>query len=207
MVKESFESASTGASTTAEEPAASTTLVEESIAVGLTADNVIKDHVIASVAVATVPLPLVDVAGIAAIQLRMIQKLSQLYGKPFSDSLGRSVIASLAGSVGGLTAGALASSLVKVIPGVGWALSVATLPLVAGSSTYAIGRVFVKHYQAGGSLADLDAAKFKAFYREQFEKGKELARRAKDEAKLRAAAVKDAASGATPAGASSTATP
>lgn len=172
------------------------TLVEESIAIGLTANNVIKDHIIASVAVGAVPVPLIDVAGIAAIQLRMIRKLSQLYGKPFSDSLGRSVVASLVGSFGGVAAGALASSVVKIVPGIGWMLSMASLPVVAGASTYAIGRVFVQHYEAGGSIQDLDTAKFKAYYREQFDKGKELARKAKDEAKARAAAVKDAATGA-----------
>lgn len=172
------------------------TLVEEGIAIGLTASNVIKDHVIASVAVGAVPVPLIDVAGIAAIQLRMIRKLSQLYGKPFSDSLSRSVIASLAGSFGGVAAGAIAGSVVKIVPGIGWMLSMASLPVIAGASTHAVGRVFVEHYEAGGSLHDLDTAKFKAYYREQFEKGKEMARKAKDEAKIRAAAVKDAATGA-----------
>ena len=171
------------------------TLVEEGIATELTASNVIKDHIIASVAVGAVPVPLIDVAGIAAIQLRMIRKLSQLYGRPFSDSLGRSVVASLAGGFGGVAAGAVAGSLVKVVPGIGWMLAMATVPVVAGASTYAIGQVFLSHFKAGGTIEDLDTTKFKAFYKEQFEKGKEIALKAKEDAKARASAVKDAATG------------
>ncbi|MCG5241255.1 YcjF family protein [Azospirillum doebereinerae] len=194
MAQKTTDSAFTATDT----PPASTTLVEESIAITLTANNLVKDYVIASVALGAVPVPLLDLAGVAGIQLRMIQKLSQLYGKPFSQSLGRSVIASLAGSFGGFTAGLVAASVVKAVPGIGWALSMATMPAVAGASTYAIGKVFVKHYEEGGSLGDLDTAKFKAFYKEQFEKGKVMAKQAADEAKARASAVKDAATGASP---------
>lgn len=157
--------------------------VRHDVALTLLASNEIKSYVVAAVALSTVPLPLVDVAGIAAIQLRMIQKLSQLYGKPFSSALGRSLQGALLGTFGGLGGGLAVGSLVKIIPGIGWALSAATLPIAAGASTYAIGRVFVRHYEEGGSLFNLDAAKFKAFTRAQYEKGKALARIAKREAK------------------------
>ncbi|MDE1145031.1 MAG: DUF697 domain-containing protein [Azospirillaceae bacterium] len=157
--------------------------VSHDLALTLLATSEIKDYVVAAVAVSVVPLPLVDVAGITAIQLRMIQKLSELYGKPFTKSLGSSVLASLVGTVGGLAGGLAVGSLIKAVPGIGWALSAATLPIAAGASTYAIGKVFVKHYEQGGSLWDLDTTKFKAFAHEQYEKGKELAKIAKKEAK------------------------
>ncbi|MQP66434.1 DUF697 domain-containing protein [Niveispirillum sp. SYP-B3756] len=157
--------------------------VRHDVALTLLASNEIKSYVVAAVALSAVPLPLVDVAGIAAIQLRMIQKLSQLYGKPFSSSLGSSLQGALLGTFGGLGGGLAVGSLVKIVPGIGWALSAATMPIAAGASTYAIGRVFVRHYEEGGSLFNLDAGKFKAFAREQYEKGKQLARIAKREAK------------------------
>ncbi|MBB6254966.1 YcjF family protein [Nitrospirillum iridis] len=157
--------------------------VSHDVALTLLASNEIKSYVVAAVVLSAVPLPLVDIAGIAAIQLRMIQKLSQLYGKPFSSSLGSSLQGALLGTFGGLGGGLAIGSLVKVVPGIGWALSAATMPIAAGASTYAIGKVFVRHYEEGGSLFDLDAGKFKAFAREQYEKGKELARSAKREAK------------------------
>lgn len=156
----------------------------EAIGRALVAENMIKNYVLGSVAAAIVPVPLFDIAAVGAIQLRMIQKLSELYGKPFSESLGRSIIASLAGGVVGYGAGmAVAVSLTKLIPGVGWMMGMVSLPVIAGGSTYAIGQVFAKHYENGGDISDLCAKSWGTFYQEQFEKGKELATKAKAKAK------------------------
>ena len=122
----------------------------------LVAENEIKDYVIASVAAGIVPVPAFDIAAVIAIQLRMIQRLSELYGKPFSDNAARNTLSALA-----------------------------SLPVVSGASTYAIGRSIIKHYEGGGSLFDISASDLSSYYKEQFEKGKQLAA----EAKLRKAAA------------------
>lgn len=155
------------------------------VAKGPAAEALIKDHVIGAVALAAVPVPLVDIAGVAALQLRMIQKLSELYGRPFSESLGKSAVAALAGGVGGFTAGLVAFSAAKAVPGVGWALSFMSMPVLAGASTYAVGQVFVKHFEDGGSLLDFNIEKHRACFREQLEKGKALAGKVKAEAMAR----------------------
>jgi uncharacterized protein (DUF697 family) len=149
----------------------------------LTADNLIKDYVIASVAASIVPVAFFDIAAVVAVQLRMIQKLSQLYGKPFSERLGRKVIYALAGGVLGYGAGyVVAASATKMIPGIGWMVGMVSLPVVAGGATFAVGRSIVAHYEDGGTLMDFNAKKMREFYKEQFEKGKELARKAKNKA-------------------------
>ncbi|MBB4302691.1 uncharacterized protein (DUF697 family) [Rhodobium orientis] len=154
---------------------------EFDVARELTADNLIKDYVIASVAASIVPIAFFDIAAVVAIQLRMIQKLSQLYGKPFTESLGRKVIYALAGGVVGYGAGyVVAASATKLIPGIGWMVGMVSLPVVAGGATFAVGRSIVKHYEEGGTLLDFNASKMRAFYKEQFEKGKDLARKVKD---------------------------
>ncbi|WP_417675571.1 YcjF family protein [Roseibium sp.] len=156
----------------------------------LTADNLIKDYVIASVAASIVPVAFFDIAAVVAIQLRMIQKLSQLYGKPFSERLGRKVIYALAGGVLGFGAGyVVAASATKMIPGIGWMVGMVSLPVVAGASTFAVGRSIVSHYENGGTLMDFNAGKMREFYKEQFEKGKELARKVKNKAKSEAETV------------------
>lgn len=161
----------------------------------LTADNLIKDYVLASVAASIVPIAFFDIAAVVAIQLRMIQKLSQLYGKPFTDRLGRKVIYALAGGVVGYGAGYfVAASATKMIPGIGWMVGMVSLPVVAGGATYAVGRSIVKHYEEGGTLLDFNASKMREFYKEQFEKGKDLARKAKDKVKSEGDATEEAAS-------------
>jgi len=160
----------------------------------LTADNLIKDYVIASVAASIVPVAFFDIAAVVAIQLRMIQKLSQLYGKPFSERLGRKVIYALAGGVLGYGAGyVVAASATKMIPGIGWMVGMVSLPVVAGGATFAVGRSIVAHYEGGGTLMDFNAGKMREFYKEQFEKGKELARKVKDKAKAEAETVAEEA--------------
>lgn len=146
----------------------------------LTAENMIKNYVIASVGASIVPVPLFDIAAVVAIQIRMIQKLSQMYGTSFSDRMARNVITALGGGVIGYGAGfAVAASASKLIPGIGWMIGMASLPLVSGASTYAVGRAVVKHFENGGSLFDFSAEDMRAYYREQLEKGKELAAKAK----------------------------
>ena len=55
--------------------------------VSLKADGIIKNHVMATMAAATVPVPAFDVAAISVIQMRMIQKLAELHGQQFSDAI------------------------------------------------------------------------------------------------------------------------
>lgn len=144
------------------------------------AENLIKNHMMAAGAVSVVPLPLLDMAAIAAVQLRMIQKLAAMYGKSFSESPARNTIAGLAGGVVGHSAGVItALSLAKAIPGVGWVLGMVSLPVVVGASTYAIGRVYQRHFEEGGSIYDISVDNAKSYYNEQLEKGKQLAEAAK----------------------------
>ncbi len=140
----------------------------------------IKNYVIASVGASIVPVPLFNISAVVAIQLRMMQKISHLYDRPFSERAGRNIITALAGGILGYGAGfAVAASAAKMIPVVGWAVGMASLPLVTGGTTYAVGQSLVKHYENGGTLFDFSPDKMRAYYREQFEKGKEHAARAK----------------------------
>jgi hypothetical protein len=63
-----------------------------------------------------------------------------------------------------------------------------SIPVMAGASTYAIGKVFVKHYEEGGTILDLNTEKLKAYYREQYEKGKAVAKAATGKSTTAAAA-------------------
>ena len=46
-----------------------------------------------------IPIPLVDMAAVGGVQLQMLRRLSEIYGVPFSENRGKSIIASLAGAV------------------------------------------------------------------------------------------------------------
>lgn len=142
----------------------------------LKADIVIKNHMLAACAGSIVPVPLLDLAAVTAVQVNMIRKLAAMYGKTFSESPVRNSIAALVGGVGGPWAGAVVGiSLAKLIPVVGWAAGIVAMPAVVGASTYAIGHVFLRHFQEGGSIYDISTEKVRGYYKEQFAKGKAVA--------------------------------
>ena len=70
----------------------------------------------------------------------------------------------------------LGARAVKFIPGIGSAIGGITLAVLSGGSTYAIGEVFKKHFETGGTFLDFDPQRLKKYYDEKFEKGKKMAR-------------------------------
>lgn len=151
--------------------------------------RIIRNHVIASMATgALVPIPGVDIAAVTGVQLNMILKLSELYGKEYSESSARAWVGALAGGL----AARLGASAVKLIPGVGTLLGGASMAIMSGASTYAMGQVIVKHYESGGTQYDFDPDRFKTLFKEQFEKGKNFAEDLKKKKRERSGASNDA---------------
>ena len=119
-----------------------------------------------SAATGLIPLPLLDMAGLMTIQLLMLKKLSKHYNIPFDSQRSKSAIAIL---VSGINSGYVAASSSKLIPFFG-AFSVAAMPVVNGALSYAVGRVFIKHFASGGTFLDFDPAKARNYFEEQYRK-------------------------------------
>ena len=128
-----------------------------------------------------VPVPILDIAVVGGVQLQMLRKLSEIYGVPFSENMGKSVIASLAGalipaSTATTTAMGL-GSLVKGLPGIGTAIGALTMTVFSAGATYIIGKVFIQHFASGGTLLDFNPPDYREFIKAQKEK---LSRRSKE---------------------------
>jgi len=135
------------------------------------AQQIVKKHMLLALAVGLLPLPLIDVAALTAIQLRMLSKLSSLYNVDFSDQLGKSVIGSLVGSGGSVVASTTTTRLVMhLIPG-GWVAGMVSTAAFAGASTYAVGKVFTEHFASGGTFLTFDPEKVRKYYEQQFAQG------------------------------------
>lgn len=115
-----------------------------------------------------VPIPVADLAAISGVQLKMIHSLTKLYGVPFSRDAAKSVIAALIGGGGSLALVTPVSSLVKIVPVVGSIAGALTQPALAAASTYALGKVFIQHFETGGNLLNFNAADLRQYYSEQF---------------------------------------
>jgi uncharacterized protein (DUF697 family) len=106
------------------------------------------------------------------VQLRMLAKLAEEYGVPFKEQAAKSIVAALmAMLVQNILTGGLASAL-KFVPVVGTLLGIAVLPAVAAAGTFAIGKVFITHFEAGGTFLDFDPQKVQNHFRVEFEKAR-----------------------------------
>jgi len=117
-----------------------------------------------------VPLAGIDMLALTALELRMLAKLSKLYGLTFRENGVKSIVASLLATVVSTNLGASLGSLLKLVPVVGPLASITATPGLYSAATYAIGRVFVTHFEAGGTFLDFDSQKMRAHFISEFEK-------------------------------------
>ncbi len=101
------------------------------------------------------PLPLLEIALLTALQLRMIARLCKFYRIPFSHHRAKALIASLLGGTLSATAPRWGWSLLKLIPLPGFIAGAIGSTTLAGAATYAVGRVFIRHFEQGRSLSTL----------------------------------------------------
>jgi uncharacterized protein (DUF697 family) len=116
-----------------------------------------------------IPVPLVDIAVVGGVQLQMLRRLSEIYGVPFSDNRGKAVVASLAGSMIPTSSGMGIASSLKMLPGLGTALSSMVVPLASAGATWVVGKVFIQHFASGGTLLDFNAPDYREFIKAQKE--------------------------------------
>lgn len=128
-------------------------------------DEIIKNYVAWSAGAALIPLPPIDMVAVTLIELKMLKDLCGHYETPFSEQVGKSLIASL---IGGFHAGAFSRSLLKLIPVFGLSAATASSVLLSGALTYALGKVFVLHFETGGTLLNFDPSKMKAFFARKY---------------------------------------
>lgn len=121
-----------------------------------------------------IPLPIVDIVAVGGVQLEMLRRLSDIYGVPFVENRGKSLIASLAGSLlpasTATTTAMGVTSALKSIPGIGTAISAFTMPVFSAGATYVIGKVFIQHFASGGTLLDFNPPDYREFIKTQKEK-------------------------------------
>ncbi|WP_417829194.1 YcjF family protein [Thalassospira sp.] len=124
-----------------------------------------------------VPIPVVDSAATVAVQLKMLAELSDVYGVAFNKSSGKSVIAAMTACITSSVLGrallgtGIFANIAKVMPVVGSTLSIVTMPGFNAAFTYALGRVFQQHYEAGGTMENFDPDKAAPEFRRNFKDG------------------------------------
>src|SRR5262249_48329688 len=97
-------------------------------------DRIINEHIIWSMGAGLVPVPLLDIAAVSAIQLDMLKQLSTHYGVKYTESEGKVFLSALTGSI----FAKLAANAIKLIPGIGSVIGGISMAVLSGGSTYAL---------------------------------------------------------------------
>ena len=142
---------------------------------------IVNGHVSWATGAGAVPVPIVDIALVAGIQLNMLKKLAALYTVDFDETRGRAWLSILTTNV----ASRFAANALKLVPGVGTLLGGGAMAIMSGASTYALGTVVAHHFRNNGTFEDLDLKTAKAEFDAAYGEGKEVASRLRKEAKAK----------------------
>ena len=139
-------------------------------------DKLIRHHVYYAMGVGLIPVPLIDFAGLTGIQINLLRKLAKAYNVPFFKDAVKNILSSLAGGALPLAmASPLAASVSKFVPVMGQTAGVVAMPILAGATTYALGKVFIQHFASGGTFLTFDPEKVKSFYKDMLQEGEKVA--------------------------------
>ena len=138
-------------------------------------DKIVRQHMIAAFAAGIVPIPVLDIAAMSGVQFNLVRKLSRVYGVPFSQNVVKNIVGGLLGGAVPIYSGPLLAGMVKFVPLVGTTLGIVSLPFVAAGTTYAVGHLFIEHFESGGSLLSFDLEKAKRVFPDLVSRGKAVA--------------------------------
>lgn len=138
--------------------------------------KIVKNYMWWSMGAGLIPIPILDLAAIGSVQLRMLGEISKTYGIPFEENRGKALISTLVGFVleRSVAFGSV-GSLLKLIPGVGALAGAPTMALSCGAYTWALGKVFIQHFEAGGTFLKFNPEQVKEYFKQQFEEGRKMA--------------------------------
>lgn len=122
-----------------------------------------------SVGAAIIPIPFLDMAALGAIQANMIVDLAEVYGQKVSRQAVRGLISVLLGTL--VPAGAtqmVISTSTKLLPGYGTVIGAVSLATFGSAATYSIGKVFVRHFEKGGSFLSFSVAAVQEDLKKEF---------------------------------------
>lgn len=112
--------------------------------------SVARKYTMYTAAAGSIPILGVDLAAVAALQVKMLSELCEVYGVSFNAGRGRAVVVGLVGSFTAFSHG---------VPG--WMVArhswltpigVVLKPVYLSVVTYAIAHVFILHFERGGTL-------------------------------------------------------
>jgi uncharacterized protein (DUF697 family) len=140
-----------------------------------TAQEIIKKYMWWSAGAGLIPFPYLDLSAVVGVQIKMLADMSKAYEVEFSANRIKAVVGAL---LGGLGTEGLSHNFImrwaKTIPFVGFFVNL-SYPVFAAATTYAVGKVFIQHFESGGTFLDFKPEKVKGYFADLFKEGQKIA--------------------------------
>jgi uncharacterized protein (DUF697 family) len=149
--------------------------------------HTIKNHAMTAMGVGILPVPGLDLIALTGVQLSLLRKIGGLYGFTLSDETGKKLLGSVLGGYLPLVIAGPVSSVLKFIPGVGIAAGVLAQSTLAGATTYAVGKLFLQHFETGGNFFNVKTKEMGQKLKQQVQEGKDFLKKRTPESKPDAA--------------------
>lgn len=126
-----------------------------------------------SAAAAIVPIPVADLLALTAVQVRMVRDIAKIYGVDWESETLKGVISALLGTLSSAAiSGSMLGSAIKVVPVGGTVMGSVGLAAFSSAATFAIGKIFVKHFEKGGTVSSFSAEAVEADLKKEFASAK-----------------------------------
>jgi len=120
--------------------------------------KIVNNYTLLSGGVGLIPNPFFYQVAVGGLLGKMLYDLGELYGTSLTKQKNKAIIASvLGGAHSEWITVYLGDNIEKILPGMSVISNTIARPVVAAGITYAIGRLFVKHFDSGAWLRETAA--------------------------------------------------
>ena len=134
--------------------------------------EIVKKNMLWAMGAGILPIPFFFIVTTTGFLVKMLKELSDLYDIPFSEHAVKNLAGSLLGGLGSLyLAKMLTYMSLTFLPVIGPITFITAIPLMVGAAMYATGKVFIQHFESGGTFLTFKPKEVRQHFREQFKKG------------------------------------
>jgi len=119
--------------------------------------SILKSYTAYTSGAGIIPFPGADIATVSVLQYRLVSKIAEQYGIEVEKERLKQIIGTLLATV--VTASIAygpVSQFLALTSGLGWVMKSAVSISISGATTYALGNLFIRHFESGGTLLDFD---------------------------------------------------
>jgi uncharacterized protein (DUF697 family) len=136
-------------------------------------EQIIKNRALLAAGVGIVPIQVLNLVSVTAIQISLVQSITKLYNIEAKKSWIKNIITSALGGIASTGGSGALIGVLGGIPVVGTSLAVLTAPALNGLTTYAIGYMFVRYFESSDGILKTNVKALGDWFKEGFKQGRE----------------------------------